>query len=118
MSVFGEVFLIPIYSKGTKIYNRPTALPCRHEKTAIIDATRGATFANQSLRNRVIMVFCKLYIYEIWSSSHRISFQLNLFIRQRSKVVTAFDSNVQYDIKSLRGRRFESCRCRFFAICI
>ena len=38
---------------------------------------------------------------------------------QRSKVVTAFDSNVSItsDIKSLRGRRFESCRCRFFYFC-
>jgi hypothetical protein len=37
-------------------------------------------------------------------------------IRQRSKVVTAFDSNgsIPSAIKSLRGRRFESCRCRFF----
>jgi hypothetical protein len=37
-------------------------------------------------------------------------------IRQRSKVVTAFDSNgsTPSAIKSLRGRRFESCRCRFF----
>jgi hypothetical protein len=51
--------------KGTKIYNRPTALPCRHEKTAIIDATRGATFANRSLRNRAAMTCCELYIWKI-----------------------------------------------------
>lgn len=36
------------------------------------------------------------------------------YLRRCSKVVTAFDSNYS-DIKSLRGRRFESCQRRIFA---